>query len=92
VARSSLIFHTCHSVSLAASVLHLEAGQTNRKSITRKQVSFSDVLPVDKRAVSGLKVSDHEGAIDLTDLTVDAAGPAIIETDIGIGTSTKNGR
>jgi hypothetical protein len=55
-------------------------------------VGFFDVLAVDRRAVAGIEIANNQGAVDLADLAMDPADPAVIKTDIGIGVSTNDRR
>jgi hypothetical protein len=54
-------------------------------------VGFSDVLAVDRRAILRIEITNQQDAAGLTDLAVNSAYPAVVQTDIGVGVSTEYG-
>lgn len=71
-------------------VLNFETGQPHSQSISWQQMGFFDVLAVDQRTVAGVEITNHKRAVDLADLGMDSANPAVIETNIGLGVSAND--
>jgi len=53
-------------------------------------MGFFDVLAVDQRAVAGVEITNHKRAVNLADLGMDSANPAVIKTNIGLGVSAND--
>jgi hypothetical protein len=51
---------------------------------------LGDVLPIDEDSVSGTEIAYNEYAVQFGDLAVDATGPTIFQTDIGLGAATND--
>lgn len=76
----------------ATLVADLETVQPDGQPISRQYVGFLNVLTVDERAVVGAKITNDEGAADLTDLAMNPAHPLVVQTHVGIGISTDDDR
>ena len=53
-------------------------------------MGFFDVLAVDRRAVFGIEITNQQDAVDFTDLAVDSAYPAVVQSYIGMRVSANH--
>ncbi len=85
-------FRYGHCLGSLSPVIDFETRYSYRKLVAGKKNGIGDVLAVDERPVPGAEISNRQCSLQIIKLAVDSARPRIAHPNIGLGTTTDDGR